>query len=1268
MRMRISKIKSNQWTAALTVLLGMAVMALTLFVPPVLGSADNGELAAVIEGNGLYKLDHGEADEYFSYAAVKYGVNQYHTEAERIFTSRNVFLLLAKGLNYFFGADRAVFDIRFYSGLLCVFTLVGLYLLTEYVAGKFPAGGILTAAAAVLMFCDSSYMTWLSSFYEESVIYPSLLVMLACLLQMSEEYHKSTGLLILFFISAGLLVTVNNTTMLWGILVGGFCILMLFAERKHKCFPMFSSEKGRRYQVLVLIAAVVFLAVSIFFQAANGEVRPAWKYHSMVRGMMASSDNPEKTAEFFGIDDSYSLLENSSAYDRYPVIDFQNVLLQKDFYAKYNTGKTIIYYLTHADAFSRTLQSVVNQAYTIHPSTGGAYDRTAGRKAGAQTEFFRLYSDLKEQSVPRAIGFLLIVLVIYLLLNWKNRWSCTFFTYLTIYSVLLMAAIVIRSGASDAARQLFCYNVFFDMLIFFMVSQGLHGIASKCRRKKRGNMSILLCLMITLLFTGCQRQTVSQEAEEFALKKEYRTDQKAGEREEACFDFVTDKMMSQGGVYTRYLESGQQGELAAGHEILAESEGLMLRYAVQRKDEQLYQEVRGYITGILQQDGYLSYRVDQKGKPLAVNACVDDLRIIRGLCEGGDRELAMEYAAQLQRTNEKNGLLTDYYTASDKRTADTVTLCYGDLTAMEYAAQELEGWQELRENTQKLMLGGYLGDSFPFFHTRYEIKKQRYTSEDIFMTEALLTAYHLAEAGKCPQKTVDWIEAALNDGRIYGRYTVKGEVTDKTESTAIYALCILIGQQTGNQNIVKLARACMERYQIMEKVNEIYGAFGEKATLDAYSFDNLMALMALRTLGVEEEQTAVATKTEAETDTVLIAESAEKEILEPWLFACGKRADFIESTGFTPGQAERYRYVVTTDNEAVGQLKGKKRIFAVGTSDAPADWELSSLKTGQFAFTSGEYIQGVKRREDIFYVTDVGRGKVFGEMELVTGEKIPYSVVGGGYGYASYAEENDLSGVALSSALREFFGEAPQPGKLYVMIDRIYPFTNEEMLLRQGEDLHKNGIPYLLRVMPVYDNLAYPEFGRWAGRLSYLQTQGGAVVMHEPLDTGGTDAGEQKPEAKMLFAKSALEHRGVVLYPMEREPVAVNVETLRNITTKTRNFAAPAADMTIVLPVYETQEEWEEALAVLQDKWLTVADYRDGFEDRNLTYTDRQTKEDYLYREKPVASMRSFFDVGNKVLLTIVGIAVAIYLVLLLSSVKIYRNKFRQKEKEEDMK
>lgn len=775
-----------------------------------------------------------------------------------------------------------------------------------------------------------------------------------------------------------------------------------------------------------------------------------------------------------------------------------------------------------------------------------------------------------------------------------------------------------------------------------------------------GKKVFLLLLLVSVLLSGCGLEKQVNPIAKYAPLQSVRTDLKPLEEETLCLQFIREKLMEQGGIYTRYLESGAGGKLAAGHEVLLESEGLLLRYAVQIGDSGLYEEIQQYIAEVLQQENYLSYRADENQKPMQVNASVDDLRIIRALYEGGDWETGRRYAAQLQKNNLKKGLLTDFYTAGDGRTADTMTLCYGDLKAMDYAAKESESWNPIRQKTEEIMLGGYLGDEFPFFQTRYQIKKGKYSSEDISMVESLLTAYHLAEAGKCPQRTLEWLEEKLYGEGIYGKYSIQGEPLETTQSTAIYALCVLIGQQTGNQSITEQAGERMKSFQVLEPNSEIYGAFGTAENLEVYSFDNLMALLALRTLAVEEVENQEQTKN----DTALICEAKEQTDLEELLKSCGKPSDFLKKEEVSPELLEPYDYIVTTQEEVLEQIPEGKKVFAVGTGKLPGYSEkIQRQEQAVVSVGFDEFTQEPKLKKEFYYMEPSDTGKVFGTLKLMQEKEVPYSVVWENCGYASWVENRDLSSIALAGAFREFFGTVQENGKFYVMLDEIYPFTDGKRLLKMGADLRENGIPYLLNVMPVYDNLNYPEFGKWTNRLTQLQDSGGTVLLHEPVNSGATDADERELDSKMLFAKRALSYRGVNLYPMENRPLTLDLEFLKKVKGSGRNFGTLPVDTVLVLPVFEREEEWESCLALLKEKWLSVSDYRRNYPELLRQYREKPelSTEEYQYREKEEVSMKGFFDRSNQILLTIVGFAVVLFLILLIASQRIYQNKFRKR-------
>ncbi|MDO4273960.1 MAG: DUF2334 domain-containing protein [Eubacteriales bacterium] len=778
----------------------------------------------------------------------------------------------------------------------------------------------------------------------------------------------------------------------------------------------------------------------------------------------------------------------------------------------------------------------------------------------------------------------------------------------------------------------------------------------------RKRIMAALAGLLLLMTAGCSRTAETFAITEYASKSENTFSSQRSEEEKACLSFIRSKMMKDGGVYTEYLDHEAGEELSGGHEILAESEGLLLEYAVRSGDEELYGEVKEYIAGVLEQDGYLSYRIEQDGTPRTVNAAVDDLRIIRGLYEGGDEELALVYAGWLRKTNVKNGLVVDYYSAEEDQSGDEMTLCYGDLTAMEYAARENPKWEEIRDRAEEVMCEGYLGDGFPFFHTRYHVQKQTYSSEDINMVESLLTVNYLSEVGRCPARTIEWMKEAVAGDGIYGSYSIDGQPLNKVESTAIYALCAMIAGNTGEQELYDMALERMLELQVTDKQSEVYGAFADSGTLKAHSFDNLTALLALRISGPGKG-------TDRVEDTFISSSDDQREILEQLVKGCGKTAVFESDGARAEQEAGKYTYVITTKEQtAQAALDSGCRVFSVGTENAYGIQEGLSYRKDTFAALDlGNVVQSEKKQKGLFYLDEISDGESFGRMQLPFGEEAPYAVVKDGYGYASYVRGEDLSTVALSSALHSFFGAESPEGRFFVMIDEVYPFSDMNMLTEMGEDLYERGIPYILRVMPVYENTSYPSYGEFTEKLKYLQAKGASVVLHEPIDQG-EGYGPDTRENKLARSRWPLENAGVQIFPYEQEPVSLNLDFLKDVTAGEKQFPELPADTVIQFSVFEDKEEWEETLAFLEKKWFTVSDYRSLYTDEIPVYQKKTEESSYSYRETTEAAMEGFFNKSSRILIVVVVAAIGAFGVILAGSRRIYKQKFRRSDRKKENK
>lgn len=371
----------------------------------------------------------------------------------------------------------------------------------------------------------------------------------------------------------------------------------------------------------------------------------------------------------------------------------------------------------------------------------------------------------------------------------------------------------------------------------------------------------ILCLFTAFIFcfSGCTfsaEGTVSQTGEPAPSKAEAKKydSVKAKEAEASCLSFVSRMLTRDGGICTNNIGAEGSEELASGREVLSESEGLMLCYYAAASDREQFEKPLSFIKSKLDSGTIISYRLREDGSRFSVNATVDDLRILRGLTRGASefsepdyQALCGSYAERLYSTNVEDNLLLDFYDEASKSAGRACTLCYSDFKTMELIGEHDNRWLKVENKMLEIAEAGYISDEFPFFRKNFEPAKKQYSDTDINMVEALLTALHLSEVGKCPSETVRWLQDALSSGgSVCGEYTEHGKPSTKVESTAVYALCSLLGISENKPELVFAAMDKLYALQITDTQSELYGAFADAATGTAYSFDNLMALTAMR--------------------------------------------------------------------------------------------------------------------------------------------------------------------------------------------------------------------------------------------------------------------------------------------------------------------------------------------------------------------------------------------------------------------------------------
>ena len=324
--------------------------------------------------------------------------------------------------------------------------------------------------------------------------------------------------------------------------------------------------------------------------------------------------------------------------------------------------------------------------------------------------------------------------------------------------------------------------------------------------------------------------------------------------EKILFNFIEKDLSKKGyGIYTNYIDKGSEGDITKGHSVLSESEGLMMLYAVNSNNRDLFDQQFEIVKNMRLKNGLISWRKEgEENSPSS--ATIDELRIIKALLLANNRWdsfyykfYAINIANSLLKEAEYKDTLVDYIDNYGKGKA--TTLCYLDLPTMKLLSQVDKKWEKIYERSNEIIEGGRISKEVPLYKKVFYYEDMSYDKEEnIDFLLSTIVILNRVEAFEDEEASIKWIKDKFKkDGFLVATYSAtSGEATSKVESPSIYSYVALIANKVGDYELFNKAIEKLKYYQIKNKDSIFYGGFGDEETKSVYSFDNLNALLAFQ--------------------------------------------------------------------------------------------------------------------------------------------------------------------------------------------------------------------------------------------------------------------------------------------------------------------------------------------------------------------------------------------------------------------------------------
>ncbi len=402
----------------------------------------------------------------------------------------------------------------------------------------------------------------------------------------------------------------------------------------------------------------------------------------------------------------------------------------------------------------------------------------------------------------------------------------------------------------------------------------------------------------------------------------------------------------------------------------------------------------------------------------------------------------------------------------------------------------------------------------------------------------------------------------------------------------------------------------------------------------------------------------------ADSEAVLIIYSDEQEMysIADIVKACGMSVNSIESSDYRSDLLDMYNYIIFQDGEHLREVvNAGKKVVCIGEEfDFVAGFRTATITRSIHANLSVYGNSQSIVATDGLKVIEEYRGEPIGEIDI-EGRRYPLGVVSDKILYAPYFNREDVSVFAVGQMLNNYFGLL-DGGKMYVAIDEVYPFDNLEMLQITADKLYKNGIPFIVTVMPVYNNTDYPSFQKYCNTLSFMQSKSGSLLMHDPLITGYELVGDTL-ETKLEKAYTAFETYGLDVKEQSFFPFEVSEKMLAAIHPENELFISLPIETVIKYGPFETEDELDLAVDLLNKKWIQIGDFGASVSNDMKIYNEIEVDAEYVYRPVEVKSFEFIMNAGNQGLIIIVVFSAIIIVILMAVGFRIYRSKFVRSSK-----
>jgi hypothetical protein len=467
--------RRNRILAAATVVAAALLLAFQLFVPPIVGLADEGDEERVMGYAGFRYPTDIRGNNYYGHIVSKLSIVAPGWYASGYLTSETLLAYAARFVSLaLFPGD--LFDIRVLGAIHVLLLLAALGLFVRSVRGLAFPTQLLAAALLVLVFTDVGYAAAFNSFYAQTASLLFALLAFAFASVGTSNGGLRGALLVLYFVAAALFVCSKPQEFVHAPVLAVLGVLL--AVR--------GGAAARRVG-LALAAALCVFAYAYYRRIPAEGIRQVGIFHTVFHDLLQYSPHPRQDMEELGIDADLARYIGMHAY--MPNAPLDDPEIQTRFLDRFGFAKVARFYIRHPDRLVERVRRAAPGAFRLRPKYLGNFEKSAGVPPRTRATRFALWSDLRAKGEAQAAAWLAVFFGGNLLavgLAFRRASARKRLFLLTLAAALTVAALefgvcAFADALDDLGRHLFLFHAVSDLVLIVDLAWLVQALSERAR-------------------------------------------------------------------------------------------------------------------------------------------------------------------------------------------------------------------------------------------------------------------------------------------------------------------------------------------------------------------------------------------------------------------------------------------------------------------------------------------------------------------------------------------------------------------------------------------------------------------------------------------------------------------------------------------------------------------------------------------------------------------------------------------------------------------